>query len=87
MYIILVYDVAEKRVGRMLRFVRRYLPHIQNSVFEGELSESKLDALKVGLLKRMVPDEDAVIIWTARDDHWIDRETLGAEKRPVTNFL
>lgn len=87
MYIILVYDVAEARVGKMLRFVRRYLPHIQNSVFEGELSESKLAALRVGLLKRMEPAEDSVIIWSGRDDRWIDRETLGTEKRPVSNFL
>ena len=87
MYVILVYDVGEERVGKMLRFVRRYLPHIQNSVFEGELSESKLAALKSGLLKRMDEHYDSVILWVARDDRWVDRQTLGEEKRPVSNFL
>ena len=37
MYVILVYDVGEKRVGKMLRLVRKYLSWIQNSVFEGEI--------------------------------------------------
>jgi CRISPR-associated protein Cas2 len=87
MYVILVYDVEEKRVGKMLRFVRRYLPHVQNSVFEGEITESKLAALKSGLLKRMEEDKDAVIMWVAREPKWAQREILGTEKRPVSNFL
>ncbi|HMX39907.1 MAG TPA: CRISPR-associated endonuclease Cas2, partial [Saprospiraceae bacterium] len=39
MYVIAVYDVGEKRVGKMLKLCRRYLNWIQNSVFEGELSD------------------------------------------------
>ncbi|MBU0463856.1 MAG: CRISPR-associated endonuclease Cas2, partial [Proteobacteria bacterium] len=47
MYIVLVYDVDQKRCGKMLKLCRRYLAHIQNSVFEGEITEGKLEALKV----------------------------------------
>ena len=47
MYVILVYDIGEKRVGKMLKLCRQYLNWIQNSVFEGELSESKLRELKM----------------------------------------
>ena len=42
MYVIVVYDVGEKRVGKMLKLCRQYLCWIQNSVFEGALSEAKL---------------------------------------------
>ena len=45
MYVIIVYDVGEKRVGKMLKLCRQYLCWIQNSVLEGELSEAKLLSL------------------------------------------
>ena len=43
-YIILVYDIQQKRVGQMLKLCRQYLNWIQNSVFEGELSDIWLSA-------------------------------------------
>ena len=46
MYIILVYDIGEKRVGKMLKLCRQYLNWIQNSVFEGDITEVKLKELK-----------------------------------------
>ena len=48
MYVIIVYDVGEKRVGKMLKLCRQYLCWIQNSVLEGELSEAKLRELQRG---------------------------------------
>ena len=45
MYVILVYDCGEKRVNKMLKLCRKYLNWIQNSVFEGEISEVKLKEL------------------------------------------
>ena len=47
MYVIIVYDVGEKRVGKILKLCRQYLCGIQNSVFEGELSDAKLRELKL----------------------------------------
>jgi len=87
MYVIVVYDVGEKRVGKVCKFLRRYLPHIQNSVFEGDLTEAKLEAVKAGLNKIMIYDEDSAILWAFRDSHFSDRQILGTEKKPVSNFL
>jgi CRISPR-associated protein Cas2 len=87
MYIILVYDVGEERVSKVCNYLRQYLPRVQNSVFEGDLSEAKLARMKSGLRKLLVDNHDSVIIWTARDNHWIDRETVGVEKLPVSNIL
>ena len=52
MYIVLVYDIGEKRVVKMLKLCRRYVNWIQNSVFEGEISQVQLDQLKNEASKR-----------------------------------
>lgn len=87
MYIILVYDVGEERVTKVCNYLRRYLPRVQNSVFEGDLSESKFARMKSGLSKLLVDNYDSVIIWTSRDSQWTAREILGTEKLPVSNIL
>jgi CRISPR-associated protein Cas2 len=87
MYVIVVYDVNVKRVGKVCKFIRRYLPHIQNSVFEGDLPESKLEALRVGLRNIISEDEDSALMWVFRDNKYADRQVIGVEKKPVTTFL
>ncbi len=87
MYIILVYDVGEERVGKVCKYLRRYLPRVQNSVFEGELTEAKLETMKTGLRKLLLTERDSVLLWVLRDSKWVDRQTLGAEKLPVSNFF
>lgn len=47
MYVILVYDFGERRVAKMLKLCRKYLNWIQNSVFEGEISEVRLKEIKI----------------------------------------
>ena len=87
MYVILVYDVNEARVQKVCHYCRRFLPRVQNSVFEGDISESKLARLKSGLEKIVVPGQDAILFWIMRDDHYVQRETMGHEKLPVSTFL
>ena len=87
MYVIVVYDVGEERVGKVCKYLRRYLPRVQNSVFEGDLPASKLEAMKVGLGKLLTGDRDSVLLWVLRDAKWVDRQVLGCEKLPVSNFL
>ena len=64
MYVIVVYDVGEKRVGKILKLCRQYLCWIQNSVFEGELSEVKLRELKLKIKGIIDQLEDSIIIFT-----------------------
>ena len=45
MFVLMFYDVGEKRVGRVLKTARRYLTWIQNSVLEGDLSPATFEAL------------------------------------------
>ena len=88
MYIIAVYDVGQKRCGKMLKLCRGYLHHIQNSVFEGEITEAKLEELKIRAKKIMKDDEeDSLIIFKSRNEKWLNKEIVGNDKRPVENVL
>ena len=87
MYVILVYDVAQKRVGKILKLCRQYLCWIQNSVFEGELSEAKLRELKSLIGSIIDVDTDSVIIFTNKMSYNMDKEILGKERMSTDNFL
>lgn len=87
MYALLVYDVGEKRVGKMLKLCRRYLNWIQNSVFEGEITEIKLKELQSKAKKIMELKEDSLIIFKSRDERWLEKEIVGKEKNPLERFL
>lgn len=87
MYVILVYDIGEKRVGKMLKNCRKYLNWIQNSVFEGEITEVKLKELLAGARKIMDEERDSIIIFKSRDEKWLDKEIVGTERMTTDNFL
>lgn len=87
MYCILVYDCGEKRVGKMLKHCRKYLNWIQNSVFEGELSQVQIDKMLHGAKKIMVEEEDSVIIFTSRNAKWLEKQVIGVDKASVDNFF
>ena len=87
MYVIAVYDIGEKRVGKMLKLFRRYLHWIQNSVFEGELSEVQLQELQLAAKKIMNSDEDSLIFFKSRQQRWLEKEIVGVERASTDNFL
>jgi CRISPR-associated protein Cas2 len=87
MYVILVYDMGEKRVVKMLKLCRRYLNWIQNSVFEGEITELKLQELKLEAQKIMDAGYDSVIIFSSRNSRWLEKEVIGQERNSLDNFL
>lgn len=87
MYVILVYDLDAKRTGKMLKLCRKYLNWIQNSVFEGEITESKLKELLTSAKKIMDPDTDSIIVFKSRDQYWLDKEIIGQERGPTNNFI
>jgi CRISPR-associated protein Cas2 len=87
MYVILVYDINEKRVGKMLKLCRRYLNWIQNSVFEGEITEVKLKELVIKSKDIMELREDSVIIFKSREQRWLEKEVVGVERSGLEQFL
>lgn len=87
MYVILVYDIGEKRVAKMLKLCRRYLHWIQNSVFEGEITEVQLKELLHEARQLMQPKEDSLIVFRSRDQRWLEKEVIGLEKNKLDSFL
>jgi CRISPR-associated protein Cas2 len=87
MYVILVYDFGEKRVGKILKLCRQYLNWIQNSVFEGDISEVKLLELKSKAKIIMDANEDSLIIFSSRNEKWLEKEIVGKERGKIDNFL
>jgi CRISPR-associated protein Cas2 len=87
MYVILVYDIGEKRVGKMLKLCRRYLHWIQNSVFEGEITEVKLRELEHKARQMMNLAEDSLIVFRSREERWLEKKVIGKEKNELDNFL
>lgn len=87
MYIILVYDIGEKRVQKVHKLLKKYLNWVQNSVFEGELTEGRFEAMKIDLKERMESDEDSVIIYTLGSLKYTDRQIIGVEKNMTGNLL
>lgn len=71
----------------MLKLFRRYLNWIQNSVFEGEISEVKLMELKQKAKDIMDEETDSLIIFKTRQEKWLDKEIIGKEKQNLDNFL
>ena len=87
MHVILVYDMGEKRVGKMLKHCRKYLSWIQNSVFEGEITEVKLKELILKAKEIMKEGEDSLILFKNRDAKWLDKQVIGIERNSTESFL
>jgi len=85
--VILVYDMRQKRVGKMLKLCRRYLNWIQNSVFEGELTEVQLKELLYETRRLMDEQEDSLILFKNRDRKWLDKQIVGVERQSTDDFL
>ena len=87
MYVILVYDFGEKRVGKMLKLCRKYLNWIQNSVFEGEISEVKLKELLQKAHQFIDKTEDSIILFKNPSQVYMEKEVIGHERSTIDVFL
>lgn len=92
MYVVLVYDIVTDEKGKKIlpkvfKICKKYLTHIQNSVFEGNLSKPNSIALKKELERFVRKDMDSVIMFCSREERWLDKEFLGLVDDKTSNFL
>lgn len=87
MYVILVYDMGEQRVAKMLKLCRQYLHWVQNSVFEGHITPLKLKELLHKAEQLMDLSYDSVIVFSSREERWLDKQIVGVERNATDNFL
>lgn len=94
MYIILVYDInleeneGQKVLRKVFKTCKKYLVHIQNSVFEGDISDSAMLKLEKELKRHIRKEKDSVIVFKSRSQKWLDKKFLGKiEEDKTDNFL
>ena len=92
MYVVLVYDIktdegGPKVLNKTFKICKRYLNHIQNSVFEGELSNTQILKLKYELESVIRKDIDSIIIFKSRNNKWMEKEMWGIVEDQTSNFL
>ncbi|MCL6633565.1 MAG: CRISPR-associated endonuclease Cas2 [Alicyclobacillus herbarius] len=87
MFVILVYDIGERRVTKVLKKCREYLTWVQNSVFEGEITRANLYRLQRELDRIIDDEEDSVIFYILRTTRYSERIILGREKGGFDEIL
>lgn len=91
-YVVLVYDISgdengQKILGKVFKTCKKYLTHIQNSVFEGEITEGQIAKLNAELNKLIRKNLDSVIIFKSRNEKWLDKEFWGKKDDALYNFF
>lgn len=92
MYIILVYDIrmddkGNKILPKVYKICKKYLRHIQNSVFEGELSKAQLFQLELELKQYIRLEYDSLIVFKTRNEKWLEKEFWGKQDDKMSCFI
>lgn len=92
MYVVLVYHIAQdkngqKRWSHVYKICKKYLSHIQNSAFEGEISKVQITKLQQELKPYVDKELDSVILFKSHQARWLDKEFWGKEDDATDFFL
>ena len=92
MYVILVYDKSgedngQKVLNKTFKICKKYLSHIQNSVFEGEITEVQIMKLHRELDVVIRKKIDSVILFQSRNERWLEKSMWGMQEDLTSNFL
>ncbi|MCU7495365.1 MAG: CRISPR-associated endonuclease Cas2 [Ignavibacteria bacterium] len=87
MYLIVVYDAGPKRGTKLLKFLRQHLIWVQNSVFEGEVTEAGFEVIRSGIKERINTSKDSIIYYTFDSQSYTQRGIMGIEKNDTGSFI
>lgn len=87
MFVILTYDIEEKRINKVRKVLKKYLTWTQNSVFEGEITEGKLHKCLSEINKNIDKKTDSLYIYRVKMTHNIKKDIIGVEKSFDELFL
>ena len=76
-YVILFYDVGEKRVSKIFKICKQYLKHYQKSVFRGHITPANYLELKEKLKKTINPDYDFITFIQTMSESSFYEESIG----------
>ncbi|MHB8396492.1 MAG: CRISPR-associated endonuclease Cas2 [Thermoplasmataceae archaeon] len=86
MHVIIAYDVEADRTQCFKKICQKFLPRIQNSVFEGDITKSQLVELKYALEKE-VKENESVRIWRIADSQIYKTYLLGKKLDEDYNIM
>ncbi|OON96357.1 MAG: CRISPR-associated endonuclease Cas2 [Epulopiscium sp. Nele67-Bin005] len=92
MYVILIYDIKADEQGprvwsKTFKSCKKYLTHVQKSVFEGEITEDKLLKLQKELGLFIRKDLDSVIVYETNNPKWLHRKMWALQEDKMDNFF
>lgn len=93
MYIILVYDISldnpdgSRVLRNVFKICKKYLSHIQNSVFEGEMTKVNLEKLRLELKQYIRNDKDSVIVFENQQRIKLKKYFWGMVDDKTSNFF
>jgi CRISPR-associated protein Cas2 len=87
MYLIIVYDAMPKRGVKLLKYLRQHLIWVQNSVFEGEVTESEFEIIKKNIKEIINLQKDSVVYYTFDSQNYHERGVIGVERNEIDSFI
>ena len=87
LFVIISYDVEEKRVAKIHKILKKYLIWTQNSVFEGEISEGQLKQCMAEIATKANKQYDSIYIYRVNNPNHIKKIVYGVEKDFGSIFL
>ncbi|MBS6005968.1 MAG: CRISPR-associated endonuclease Cas2 [Clostridium baratii] len=80
MFVIITYDIKIQRINRVRKLLRMYLMWTQNSVFEGKITESKLQKCLNEVNSLIDRKEDSIYVYRVQNEKNIKKDVIGEEK-------
>ncbi len=87
MFLIVSYDVEECRVGKVYNYLKTWLSWRQNSIFEGELTQSQYFELISGLREIIDEDKDSVYFYCIPSKKNVKFHFIGIEKTKTERII
>lgn len=88
MFVIITYDIVEgKPLNKTRKILKKYLTWTQNSVFEGEITESKLKRCMCEIGKVINEHQDSIYVYEVKNPNNIDKKSYGVHKNFDDMFL
>ncbi len=86
MNIVCVYDIAGPTSVKAMHILRKYLFHIQKSVFQGQLTPSKFQSLQNELNQISLKENDQILFFYTYRDGALYEKGIGKTRSP-TNII
>jgi len=87
-FVIVVYDVEVAKNREVLTFLRTRMNWIQNSVFEGDLTEAQLREVKTRLESVASGESgDSIVVYELGSEKYVEKTVIGEEKGSTDRII